>query len=216
MPIPTLPIPTLTVIDHPLVQHKLTLLRRRETPTARFHEVMREVSQLMGYELTRDLPLESRPVETPLASFDAPLLTGKKLCLVSILRAGQGLLDGMRTLLPSARIGHIGLYRDQETLTPVEYFFKVPEDIEERSVILVDPMLATGHTATAAVHRLKDAGAAAIKLAVLVAAPEGLRNFHDAHPDVPVYAAAVDERLDGNGYILPGLGDAGDRLYGTR
>ncbi|MDQ2104193.1 uracil phosphoribosyltransferase [Azospirillum isscasi] len=211
-----MPIPTLTVIDHPLVQHKLTLLRRRETPTARFHEVMREVSQLMGYELTRDLPLESRPVETPLACFDAPLLTGKKLCLVSILRAGQGLLDGMRTLLPSARIGHIGLYRDQETLTPVEYFFKVPEDIEERLVILVDPMLATGHTATAAVHRLKDAGAASIKLAVLVAAPEGLRNFYDAHPDVPVYAAAVDDRLDANGYILPGLGDAGDRLYGTR
>lgn len=216
MPNPTLPIPTLTVIDHPLVQHKLTLLRRRETPTARFHEVMREVSQLMGYELTRDLPLEDRPVETPLASFDAPLLTGKKLCLVSILRAGQGLLDGMRTLLPSARIGHIGLYRDQETLTPVEYFFKVPEDIEERLVILVDPMLATGHTATAAVHRLKDAGAASIKLAVLVAAPEGLRTFHDAHPDVPVFAAAVDERLDENGYIRPGLGDAGDRLYGTR
>ncbi|MBB3268608.1 uracil phosphoribosyltransferase [Azospirillum sp. OGB3] len=216
MPNPTLPIPTLTVIDHPLVQHKLTLLRRRETPTARFHEVMREVSQLMGYELTRDLPLEDRPVETPLATVDAPLLTGKKLCLVSILRAGQGLLDGMRTLLPSARIGHIGLYRDQETLTPVEYFFKVPEDIEERLVILVDPMLATGHTAVAAVHRLKDAGAASIKLAVLVAAPEGLRTFHDAHPDVPVFTAAVDERLDENGYILPGLGDAGDRLYGTR
>ncbi len=211
-----MPIPTLTLIDHPLVRHKLTLLRRKETPTLRFQEVMREVSQLMGYELTRDLPLEERPVETPLATFDAPILTGKKLCLVSIMRAGQGMLDGMRSLLPSARIGHIGLYRDQETLTPVEYFFKVPEDIEDRLVILVDPMLATGHTATAAVHRLKDAGAVSIKLAVLVAAPEGLSTFHDSHPDVPVYAAAVDRRLDERGYILPGLGDAGDRLYGTR
>ena len=209
-------IPTLTLIDHPLVQHKLTLLRRRETPTARFHEVMRELAQLMGYELTRDLPTEDRPVETPLTTFDAPLLTGKKLCLVAVMRAGQGLLDGMRTLLPSARIGHIGLYRDQETLSPVEYFFKVPEDIEERLVILVDPILATGRTAAAAVHRLKDAGAASIKLAVLVAAPEGLRAFHDEHPDVPVFAAAVDEKLDANGYILPGIGDAGDRLYGTR
>ncbi|HYG88492.1 MAG TPA: uracil phosphoribosyltransferase [Azospirillum sp.] len=211
-----MPIPTLTVIDHPLVQHKLTILRRKETPTARFHEVMREVSQLMGYELTRDLALETRSVETPLATFDAPILTGKKLCLVSIMRAGQGLLDGMRSLLPSARIGHIGLYRDEETLTPVEYFFKVPEDIEERLVIVVDPMLATGHTAAAAVHRLKDAGAVSIKLAVLVAAPEGLRSFYDAHPDVPVYAASVDRKLDEHGYILPGLGDAGDRLFGTR
>ncbi|PWC44367.1 uracil phosphoribosyltransferase [Azospirillum sp. TSO22-1] len=211
-----MPIPTLTVIDHPLVRHKLTLLRRKETPTLRFQEVMRELSQLMGYEVTRDLALETRPVETPLTTFDAPILTGKKLCLVSIMRAGQGMLDGMRTLLPSARIGHIGLYRDQETLTPVEYFFKVPEDIEERLVILVDPMLATGHTAEAAVHRLKDAGAVSIKLAVLVAAPEGLRNFYDSHPDVPVYAASVDRQLNGQGYILPGLGDAGDRLYGTR
>ena len=209
-------IPTLTLIDHPLVRHKLTLLRRKETPTLRFQEVMRELSQLMGYEVTRDLPLETRPVETPLARFDAPILTGKKLCLVSIMRAGQGMLDGMRTLLPSARIGHIGLYRDQETLTPVEYFFKVPEDIEERLVILVDPMLATGHTAEAAVHRLKDSGAVSIKLAVLVAAPEGLRTFHDAHPDVPVYAASVDRELNEQGFILPGLGDAGDRLYGTR
>ena len=211
-----MPIPTLTIIDHPLVRHKLTLLRRKETPTLRFQQVMRELSLLMGYEVTRDLPLETRPVETPLTVFDAPILTGKKLCLVSIMRAGQGMLDGMRTLLPSARIGHIGLYRDQETLTPVEYFFKVPEDIEERLVILVDPMLATGHTAEAAVHRLKDAGAVSIKLAVLVAAPEGLRTFHDSHPDVPVYAASVDRQLNGQGYILPGLGDAGDRLYGTR
>lgn len=210
------PIPTLTVVDHPLVQHKLTILRRRETPTGRFHEVVREVSVLMGYELTRDLALEERPVTTPLTTFDAPLLSGKKLCLVSIMRAGQGMLDGMRSLLPSARIGHIGLYRDQETLTPVEYFFKVPSDIEERLVILVDPMLATGHTATAAVHRLKEAGAASIRLAVLVAAPEGLRTFHESHPDVAVYAGSVDERLDEHGYILPGLGDAGDRMFGTR
>ena len=209
-------IPTLTVIDHPLVRHKLTILRRKETPTGRFQEVMRELSQLMGYELTRDLPLETRAVETPLTTFEAPILTGKKQCIVSIMRAGQGMLDGVRTLLPSARIGHIGLYRDQETLTPVEYFFKVPEDIEERLVLLVDPMLATGHTATAAVHRLKDAGAVSIKLAVLVAAPEGLRTFYDSHPDVPVYAASVDRQLNELGFILPGLGDAGDRLFGTR
>lgn len=211
-----MPIPTLTVIDHPLMRHKLTLLRRKETPTLRFQEVMREVSQLMAYELTRDLALETRPVETPLTTFDAPILTGKKLCLVPIMRAGQGMLDGMRTLLPAARIGHIGLYRDQETLTPVEYFFKVPDDLEERLVIVVDPMLATGHTAEAAVHRLKDAGAMSIKLAVLVAAPEGLRSFYETHPDVPVYAVEVDRQLDERGFILPGLGDAGDRLYGTR
>lgn len=211
-----MPIPSLTLIDHPLVQHKLTLLRRKETPTARFYEVMRELALLLGYELTRDLPVEQRPVATPLDTVDAPILAGKKLCLVSIMRAGQGLLDGMRALLPSARIGHIGLYRDQETLEPVEYFFKVPEDVEERLVILLDPMLATGHTATAAVHRLKDAGASSIKLAVLVASTAGLRTFHDNHPDVPVYAAAVDPTLDEHGYILPGLGDAGDRLFGTR
>ncbi len=211
-----MPIPTLTVIDHPLVQHKLTLLRRKDTPTGRFREVMREISVLMGYELTRDLPLDSQAVATPLASVEAPILSGKKLCIVSIMRAGQGVLDGMLGLLPSARVGHIGLYRDQETLTPVEYYFKVPKDIDERLVLLVDPILATGHSAAAAVHRLKEAGAATIKLAVLVAAPEGLRTFHESHPDVPVYAAAVDERLDAEGYVLPGLGDVGDRLYGTR
>lgn len=211
-----MPIPTLTVVDHPLVQHKLTLLRKKETPTGRFREVMRELSTLMAYELTRDLPLESFSVETPMARFDAPILSGKKLCIVSIMRAGQGILDGFITLLPSARVGHVGLYREQETLTPVEYYFKVPDDIEERLVLLIDPMLATGRSAVAAVHRLKEAGAASIKLAVLVAAPEGLRTFYDSHPDVPVYVASVDERLDEQGYILPGLGDAGDRLYGTR
>ncbi|MGQ9371261.1 uracil phosphoribosyltransferase [Azospirillum sp. ST 5-10] len=211
-----MPIPTLTLIDHPLIQHKLSLLRKRETPTGRFREVMREISLLVGYELTRDLPLDTTSIETPLQGIDAPILAGKKLCLVSIMRAGQGFLDGMLDLLPSARVGHIGLYRDQETLTPVEYYFKVPTDIEERLVLLVDPLLATGHSATAAVHRLKDAGASAIKLAVLVAAPEGLRNFHEAHPDVPVYAACVDRELNAQGYVLPGLGDVGDRLYGTR
>ena len=204
------------VIDHPLVQHKLTLMRRRQTPTAAFRALMREIALLLGYEVTRDLALAERRIETPLEAMTAPVLAGKKLVLVSILRAGNGLLEGMLDLVPAARVGHIGLYRDPETLMAVEYYFKVPEDLDDREVIAVDPMLATAHTAIAAVHRLKEEGARSLRLVCLVAAPEGVEAFGREHPDVPVYTAAVDERLDGHGYIRPGLGDAGDRLYGTK
>ena len=207
---------TVTVIDHPLIQHKLSLMRRKETDTARFRLLLREISLLLGYEVTRDLATESRPIATPLAEMRAPFLAGKKLVLISILRAGNGLLEGMLDLVPSARIGHVGLYRDPRTLEAVEYYFKVPEDLRDRPVIVLDPMLATGNSAIAAVERLKLAGAQRIKVLSLLAAPEGLAAFHEAHPDVPVYAAAVDERLDDHGYIVPGIGDAGDRLYGTR
>ena len=204
------------VIDHPLVQHKLTLMRRVDTPTAKFRALLREIALLLGYEVTRDLALTEEPIETPLESMTAPVLAGKKLVLVSILRAGNGLLEGMLDLMPAARVGHIGLYRDPVTLMAIEYYFKVPEDLDDREVIAVDPMLATAHSAIAAVHRLKEAGARSIKLVCLVAAPEGLEAFDREHPDVPVYTAAVDERLDEHGYIRPGLGDAGDRLYGTK
>ena len=204
------------VIDHPLVQHKLTLMRRRDTPTAKFRALMREVALLLGYEVTRDLALTEKEIETPLEPMTAPVLAGKKLVLVSILRAGNGLLEGMLDLVPAARVGHIGLYRDPDTLMAVEYYFKVPGDLDDREVIAVDPMLATAHSSIAAVHRLKEAGARSIRLACLVAAPEGLEAFALDHPDVPVYTAAVDERLDDHGYIRPGLGDAGDRLYGTK
>ena len=204
------------VIDHPLVQHKLTLMRRRDTPTAAFRALMREIALLLGYEVTRDLALTERRIETPLEAMTAPVLAGKKLVLVSILRAGNGLLEGMLDLMPAARVGHIGLYRDPETLMAVEYYFKVPEDLDDREVIAVDPMLATAHSAIAAVHRLKEEGAKSIKLVCLVAAPDGLEAFGREHPDVPVYTAAVDERLDDHAYIRPGLGDAGDRLYGTK
>lgn len=204
------------VLDHPLLQHKLTLLRRRETPTAEFRRLVREISLLMAYEVTRGLPTEQVRIETPLEPTEAPLLAGKKLCFLSILRAGDGMLEGMLELVPSARVAHIGLYRDPQTLDPVEYYLKFPDDIAERLVIAVDPMLATGHSAIAAVDRLKQAGAAQILFACLLAAPEGLAAFTAAHPDVPVYAAAVDRELDQHGYIRPGLGDAGDRLYGTR
>lgn len=204
------------VIDHPLVQHKLTLMRRNDTPTARFRALLREIALLLGYEVTRDLALTEERIETPLEAMTAPVLAGKKLVLVSILRAGNGLLEGMLDLVPAARVGHIGLYRDPETLMAIEYYFKVPDDLEDREVIAVDPMLATAHSAIAAVHRLKEAGAKSIRLACLVAAPEGLAAFDHEHPDVPVYTAAVDERLDDHGYIRPGLGDAGDRLYGTK
>ncbi len=204
------------VVDHPLVRHKLTLMRRKEASTAEFRRLMREIGTLLAYEVTRDLPLVERTIETPLAAMEAEVLEGKKLCLVSILRAGTGILDGMLDLLPSARVGHIGLYRDPETLRAVEYYYKVPDDLGERMVIVVDPMLATGNSAVAAVARLKEGGARSIKFVCVVAAPEGVATFQGAHPDVPVVAAAVDQRLDDHGYIVPGLGDAGDRLYGTK
>ena len=204
------------VIDHPLVQHKLTLMRRVDTPTAKFRALLREIALLLGYEVTRDLALTEESIETPLEPMTAPVLAGKKLVLVSILRAGNGLLEGMLDLMPAARVGHIGLYRDPVTLMAIEYYFKVPENLDDREVIAVDPMLATAHSSIAAVHRLKEAGARSIKLVCLVAAPEGLEAFDREHPDVPVYTAAVDERLDDHGYIRPGLGDAGDRLYGTK
>ena len=205
-----------TVVDHPLVRHKLSLLRRKETDTARFRLLLREISLLLGYEVTRDLETEDRTIETPLAPMQAPFLAGKKLVLISILRAGNGLLEGMMDLVPSARVGHVGLYRDPETLEAVEYYFKVPEDLRDRPVIALDPMLATGNSAVAAVERIKAAGARRLKFLCLLAAPEGIGGFHAAHPDVPVYTAAIDERLDGHGYIVPGVGDAGDRLYGTK
>jgi uracil phosphoribosyltransferase len=208
--------PNLILTDHPLVQHKMTLLRRKETSTAEFRRLAREVSMLMAYELTRGLPLESVMIATPLEETEAPRLAGKKLCFVSIMRAGGGMLDGMLDLVPSARVGHVGLYRDPATLDPVEYYIKLPEDVRERVAIVIDPMLATGHSAAAAIARVKQAGAAQISFACLLAAPEGVDLLAEAHPDVPVYAAGLDRQLDTHGYIRPGLGDAGDRLYGTR
>ena len=205
-----------TIVSHPLVQHKLTLLRDRATTTSDFRRIAREISLLMAYEVTRELPLEPVDIETPLEPMTAPMLAGKKLCIVPILRAGMGILDGMLDLIPSARVGHIGLYRDPDTLVPVEYYLKLPEDIGERLVILVDPMLATGHSAAAAVGRLKQAGAAQIRFVCLLAAPEGLDALCGEHPDITVFTAAVDRQLDEHGYIRPGLGDAGDRLYGTK
>jgi len=205
------------VIDHPLIQHKLTLMRQAETSTAKFRALMTEISMLLAYEVTRDLPLKYEPIQTPLADMMAPVLAPeKKLVLVSIMRAGQGILDGMLQLMPSARVGHIGLYRDPTTLIPVEYYFKVPHDIEERDMLVVDPMVATGNSAVAAVHRLKETSPRSLRLICLLAAPEGIANFHEQHPDVPIYTAAIDDRLDEHGYIIPGLGDAGDRLFGTR
>jgi uracil phosphoribosyltransferase len=208
--------PNLVVVDHPLVQHKLTLMRMKQTPVAEFRRLVREVALLIGYEITRDLPLTTVDIETPLMPMRAPLLEGKKVCLISILRAGNGLLEGMLDLMPSARVGHIGLYRNPETLQPVEYYYKVPQDIVDRPVIIVDPMLATANSAVAAVDRVKRDGVRDIKLACLLAAPEGVRRINDAHPDVTVFTAAVDQGLNDHGYILPGLGDAGDRIYGTR
>ena len=204
------------VLDHPLIQHKLGLLRDRETSTAGFRRITREISLLMAYEVTRDLKLEPVEVETPLEVMTAMQLAGKKLCLVSILRAGNGILEGMLDLVPGARVGHVGLYRDPATLVPVEYYLKLPDDISERLVIVVDPMLATGHSAAAAVGRLKQAGATQIRMVCLLAAPEGLTAFGEEHPDVEVFTCAVDRGLDSHGYIRPGLGDAGDRLYGTK
>jgi uracil phosphoribosyltransferase len=206
----------ITVLDHPLVQHKLTIMRDRNTVTSKFRLLLREISLLMAYEVCRDLETEMVPVTTPLESVSAPKLEGKKLCFVSILRAGNGLLDGMLDLIPSARVGHVGLYRDPKTLVPVEYYLKLPDAIGDRLCIVVDPMLATGNSAVAAVQRLKDAGAQRIKFVCLLAAPEGVSTFASAHPDVPMYTAALDRELNDHGYICPGLGDAGDRMYGTR
>ena len=206
----------ITIVDHPLVQHKLTLMRDKEQPTAYFRQLLRETALLLAYEVTRDLPLETKRIETPIEVMDAPVLSGKKLCFVSILRAGNGLLEGMLDLLPSARVGHVGLYRDPETLEAVEYYYKVPQDIGERLVIVVDPMLATANSGIAAVDRLKQGGARQLKFVCLLAAPEGVAAFTAAHPDVPLYTAALDRELNDHGYILPGLGDAGDRIYGTR
>ena len=208
--------PAVTVVAHPLVQHKLTLLRQKTTPTAEFRQIAREISLLMAYEVTRGLPLDTVTIETPMEAMEAPLLSGKKLCFVPILRAGNGILDGMLDLVPSARVGHIGLYRDPATLVPVEYYLKLPDDIPERLVVVVDPMLATGHSAAAALTRLRQAGAAQLRYVCLLAAPEGLAVLRDEHPDVPVFTAAIDRGLDEHGYIRPGLGDAGDRLYGTK
>lgn len=208
--------PEVTVIDHPLIQHKLTLMRKAETSTAKFRTLLREISLLLAYEVTRDLPLKTETVKTPIAFMDAPVLApDKKLVIVSILRAGQGILDGMLELIPSARVGHIGLYRDPKTLIAVEYYFKVPHDVDQRDMLVVDPMLATGHSAVAAVTRLKSTNPVSIKFVCLLAAPEGIEYFHEQHPDVPIYTAAVDQSLDEHGYIVPGLGDAGDRLFGT-
>jgi uracil phosphoribosyltransferase len=205
-----------TVVDHPLVQHKLTLMRDKGTSTAVFRQLLREISQLLAYEITRELPMTTRQIETPMTAMEAPVLAGKKLALVSILRAGNGLLDGVLELIPSARVGFVGLYRDEETLEPVEYYFKVPEGLEDRLVIAVDPMLATGNSSAAAIDKLKEAGATNIRFMCLLAAPEGIARMKEAHPDVPIVTAALDEKLNEVGYIVPGLGDAGDRMFGTK
>lgn len=205
-----------TVVNHPLVQHKLTFMRCKETSTAGFRRLLREISTLLCYEVTRDLELTMQTIETPIQTMEAPVLEGKKLVFASILRAGNGLLEGMLDLVPSARVSHIGVYRDHETLKPVEYYFKAPEDIAERLVIVVDPMLATGNSAIAAVDKLKERGAHDIRFLCLLAAPEGIENFRSVHPDVPVYTASIDSHLNEKGYIVPGLGDAGDRMYGTK
>ena len=205
-----------TVVDHPLVQHKLGLMRKKETSTAQFRRLLREISTLLCYEVTRDLPLEPDDIETPVGPTTAHRLAGKKLVLAPILRAGVGLLEGMLDLIPAARVAHIGLYRDPETLVAVEYYFKAPEDIADRLVIVIDPMLATANTAVAALERLKERGVTQLRMVCLVASPEGLERIKAYHPDVPVWTAAIDKRLNDHGYIVPGLGDAGDRLFGTR
>ena len=205
-----------TVVDHPLVQHKLSLMRNKETSTAQFRRLLREISTLLCYEVTRDLPLETVRIETPVEPTEAVRLAGKKLVLAPILRAGVGLMDGMLDLIPAARVAHIGLYRDPETLVAVEYYFKAPEDIADRLVIVVDPMLATANTAVAALERLKERGVTDLRFVCLVASPEGIERLKAYHPDVPIWTAAIDRELNEHGYIAPGLGDAGDRLFGTR
>jgi len=205
-----------TVVDHPLIQHKLTIMRNRDTSIAGFRRLLREIAHLLCYEVTRDLELEMIPIDTPLAHIESPAIKGKKLVFASILRAGNGLLEGMLDLVPAARVAHIGIYRDHETLEPVEYYFKAPSNLEDRLVIVVDPMLATANSATAAIDKLKQRGANNIRFLCLLAAPEGIRNFYAHHPDVPVFTASIDSHLNEKGYIIPGLGDAGDRMYGTK
>ncbi len=204
------------VVTHPLVQHKLTIMRKSDTSTVKFRMLMKEVSMLLAYEVTRDLEIEFEEIQTPLATMSSPVLKGKKLVFVSILRAGNGIVEGMLQLVPSARIGHIGLYRDPKTLEPIEYYFKLPDHTHDRDVIVVDPMLATGNSAIAAVNEIKAFHPKSIKFLCLLAAPEGIAAFHQEHPDVPIFTAAIDETLDEHGYVIPGIGDAGDRLYGTK
>lgn len=206
----------LTVVTHPLVQHKLTLMREKDTSTASFRQLLREISLLLAYEVTRELPMTTKRIETPLCEMDAPAIEGKKLALVSILRAGNGLLDGILELIPAARVGFVGLYRDHETLQPVQYYCKLPEQLEDRVTIVVDPMLATGNSSAAAVDLIKAKGAKQIRFLCLLAAPEGIARMKAAHPDVPIVTASVDSHLNENGYIVPGLGDAGDRMFGTK
>ncbi len=206
----------LTVVDHPLILHKLSLMREVSTASAVFRQLLREISLLLGYEVLRDLPMTTREIETPLEKMDAPILEGRKLALVSILRAGNGLLEGMLDLVPSARVGHVGLYRDPETLKAVEYYMKLPDHIDERLVVAVDPMLATGNSVSAALTRIKEAGAKNIRFMCLLSAPEGIEALQKAHPDVKIFTAAVDSHLNDHGYIVPGLGDAGDRMFGTK
>ena len=204
------------VIHHPLVQHKLTLMRRKDASTNSFRRLLNELSSLMAYEVTRDVPMQDIEIETPLETMTSKVIDGKKLVLVSILRAGNGILEGMLNVVPGARVGHIGLYRDPKTLTAIEYYFKMPSDMHDRDIIVVDPMLATGNSAVAAVERLKELRPKSIKFVCLLAAPEGVATLQAAHPDVPIYTAAIDRELNSHGYILPGLGDAGDRIFGTK
>lgn len=205
-----------TVVDHPLLQHKLTMARDAATTTDNFRRLVREIASMLAYEVTRDLPTERIRITTPVADCEAPVISGKKLCLVSILRAGNGILDGMLTVVPGARVGHIGLYRDPKTLEAVEYYFKMPQDMQERDVVVVDPMLATGNSAVAAIERVKALHPKSVKFMCLLTCPEGVQTLHKAHPDVAIYTAAVDRQLNDHGYILPGLGDAGDRIFGTQ
>ncbi|HSV59764.1 MAG TPA: uracil phosphoribosyltransferase [Variovorax sp.] len=204
------------LVDHPLVQHKLTLMRRKDASTNSFRRLLNELSMLMAYEVTRDMPMQDIEIETPLETMQAKVIDGKKLVFVSILRAGNGILDGMLSVVPGARVGHIGLYRDPKTLTAVEYYFKMPHEMSERDIVVVDPMLATGNSAVAAVERLKELNPKSIKFLCLLTCPEGIKTMQAAHPDVPIYTAAIDRELNDHGYILPGLGDAGDRIFGTK
>ena len=205
-----------TVVGHPLIKHKLTLMRRKDTSTVNFRALLSEISMLLAYEALEGIKLTEEEIETPLAKIKAPVVDGKKLVLVAIMRAGAGIVDGMLKIVPNARVGHIGLFRDPKTLEPVEYFYKVPNDLSDRDVIVCDPMLATGNSAVAAVQRVKQSKPASLRFVCLLACPEGIATFEKGHPDVPVYTAAIDERLNDHGYIVPGLGDAGDRLFGTK